>query len=66
MKADKKQLELAMARACLTPEELARVANMPRPTINNVIMGRNVRPATLGRVSKALACDVTELLEVEQ
>lgn len=62
MKADKLKLEIAMARACLNPEELTKVAKMPRPTINNVITGRSVRPGTMGRVAAALGVDVTEIL----
>lgn len=62
MKADRTKLELALARACMTPESLTAAAGMPRPTVNNVISGRNVRPATLGRIAKALGVDPTELL----
>lgn len=65
MKANRKRLELAMARACILPEALARAAEMPRATLNNVIKGCSVRPATLGRVARALGVDVTELMEEE-
>lgn len=63
MTASRKKLELAMARACMTSAKLPEAADLPRPTINNVIMGRNVRPATLGKVARALGVDITELLE---
>lgn len=63
MKANKKKLELAMASACMNTEDLQRESNMPRPTINKVISGRNVRLGTIGRVAKALGVDVTEILE---
>ena len=62
MKADRKKLELAMANACITPAQLSQRADMPRPTVNGVIVGRNVRPATLGRVAKALGVSVSDLL----
>lgn len=65
MKANRQKLELAMARACLLPGELAERAKMPRPTLNSVINGRSVRPATLGKVARALGVDVKELLEVK-
>ena len=58
MKANRRNLKLAMARACLTPEQLAEKADMPRPTLNNVLVGRNVRPSTLGRVARALGVEV--------
>lgn len=63
MKADRKKLEIAMANACMNTAELQIKADMPRPTINNVIVGRNVRPGTIGRIAKALGVDVTEILE---
>ena len=65
MKVDKKKLEITMARACVNSEELAAKASMPRPTLNNVIVGRHVRPATIGKVAKALGVDVTEILADE-
>lgn len=63
MKANKKRLEIAMANACMNTEDLQKVSKMPRPTLNNVITGRNVRPGTIGRVAKALGVDVTEIIE---
>lgn len=65
MKADKKKLERAMARACMNTEDLCIKAAMPRPTVNNVITGRNVRPGTFGRIAAALGIDVTEILADE-
>lgn len=55
-----------MAKACISPAALAKRANMPRATLNGVISGRNVRPATLGKVARALGVDVTELMEAKE
>ena len=63
MKADRKKLELAMAKACMNTEDVQKAADIPRPTLNNVITGRGVRPGTIGKVAKALGVDVTEILE---
>jgi DNA-binding Xre family transcriptional regulator len=63
MKADRKKLELAMARTCMSSKELPVAAQLPRPTVQNVIVGKSVRPETLGKVAKALNCDPVELLE---
>lgn len=63
MKANRKKLELQMARACTGPSKLAELAKMPRPTLDGVIYGKSVRPETLGKVAKALGVDVTEILE---
>ena len=66
MKADRKKLELAMARACMSTGDPVKKSAMPRPTVNNVIMGRDVRPATIGKIARALDVDVTDILEVEE
>lgn len=62
MNANRKKLELAMARKRMTTADLAAVAELPRPTVNNVICGRSVRPATLGRIAYALGCDPADLM----
>lgn len=66
MKTSRAKLELAMARACMTPERLAEAAKMPRPTLNNVMAGRSVRPATAGRVARALSVDVADIIADER
>lgn len=65
MVADRKRLELALARCCMNPQSLARAAEMPVQTVNRVMLGRGVRPATLGRIAKALGVDPAELLKEE-
>lgn len=66
MKANRKSLEMAMARACMDSATLSKVAGMPRPTVNNVITGRSVRPATLGKIAKALGVDPADIMEQEE
>ena len=63
IKADRKKLEMAMARACMNTSELTATAKMPRATVTSVICGRNVKPGTLGRIAKALNVDVAEILQ---
>lgn len=63
MKISKKKLELAMANACLDSKDLAVVADMPRPTLNNAITGRSIRPSTVGKIAKALNVPVENLIE---
>lgn len=60
---NRKKLELSMARACMNTDDLQKISKIPRPTLNNAITGRSVRPATVGKIAKALGVDVTELLE---
>lgn len=66
MKINKKKLELAMANACMDSRDLAIAADLPRPTLNNAITGRNVRPGTLGKIAKTLRVPVEYLLEREE
>lgn len=63
MIADKNKLTLAMARACLNPQSLAKVAEMPPQTVNGVLRGRSVRPATLGKVARALGVDPADIIK---
>lgn len=63
MLVDRKKLELAMARACMSSADLPVAAALPRPTVQNAIVGKSVRPATLGRIAKALGVDPAELLK---
>lgn len=65
MKANRKKLEMAMAKACMSTAELEKTSGLKRPTLNNVITGRNVTPATLGKVAKGLGVEVEEILEQE-
>lgn len=63
MKADISKLRLAMARACMNPQDLAKAAEMPPQTVNGVLRGRSVRPATIGRIARALCVDVAEIVK---
>lgn len=63
MKVNRNRLELAMARACMNSADLPEAAGLPRPTVQNAIVGKGVRPATAGRIAKALSVDVAEILE---
>lgn len=63
MKISKSKLEIAMARAELNRNTLAEKANMPIPTICNVYMRGTCKPATAGRIAKALGVDVAEIIE---
>lgn len=65
MKANIIKLRLAMARACMNPQDLAKAAEMPPQTVNGVLRGRGVRPATLGRIAKALGVDPAEIVKEE-
>lgn len=65
MIVNRQKLELAMARACMTSAELPKAAGLPRPTVQNAIVGKSVRPATAGKIAKALGVDPAEIIEME-
>lgn len=65
MKADRQKLELAMARACMSSADLPSASGLPRPTVQNAIVGKSVRPATLGRIARALNVDPAEIIKQE-
>lgn len=66
MKANKKALYLAMARACISSKELPSLAKLTVATAANVMCGKSVRPVTLGKVARALGVDVAEIIETEK
>ncbi len=65
MKADRKKVEVAMARACMDPGDIAKTAQMRPGTVQKVLKGESVRPSTLGRVAKALGVDPFVMLAEE-
>ena len=66
MKVDRKKLELAMARVCMDSKCLAETSGLPRPTLNNAIAGKGIRPSTLGRIAKALGVEPADIMEKEE
>lgn len=66
MKVNRQKLYLAMARACMDSADLPAAAQLPRATVQNAITGRNIRPATLGKIAKALGVDPAEIIETEE
>lgn len=67
MIADKRKVQIAMARSCMTVGDIAQKAGIPFQSVKNVIGGkRSVRPGTIGRVAKALQVDVVDILADEE
>ena len=64
MKISIPKLELQMARACKTREDLREV--LSAGTLRRIRTSEDLRPATIGRIAKALGVDVTEILLEEE
>ena len=63
MIVDKEKAHLAMARACMNPQDIAKTAEMPPQTVNRFLLGRKVTPKTVGRIANALRVDPTEIIQ---
>lgn len=63
MKIDIKKLEILQARECMTAKELKEKSDISHGTYLRIINGSDkVAPLTVGKLAKALNCDVVELL----
>jgi len=64
MKLNKDKLHLAMANACLTIGELAEQSKVSRVALTRFSTGKgNPKPATIGKIAKALNVKVEDLIE---
>lgn len=63
MKANRKKIDIILAKSCMTIKELQKKSDMPMPTLKNAYAGKNVKPATAGKLANALGVDVTEIIE---
>ena len=61
MKADRKKLELAMARACMSSADLPVAAGLPRPTVQNAIVAKTYTGGGLASFVYANTYTVLEL-----
>lgn len=64
MKIDVRKLEILQAKCCMTVKEMKEKADISHGTYLRIINGSTrIAPLTVGKIAKALNCDVTELLE---
>lgn len=55
---------LAMANKCMTISELSIQSNVSRVTLTKFTTGKsNLRPATIGKIAKALNVKVEDIIE---
>ena len=65
IKLDRKKIEIAKARACMSTNELCAKGNIPHGTYCRVLGACSCKPETAGKIARALGVDVTEILEDE-
>lgn len=61
--ADTAKLYLAIAKSGMTISEVARIANIHRCTVHNILSGHTALPGTLGAVAFALDVELEEVIE---
>lgn len=63
MKINNSKLQIALATACMNPYDLCKAVNIQYQTYRRISSGNNCKPATVGKIAKALGVDVTEIIE---
>lgn len=63
MKIDNAKLDMALAKRCVNLRSLR--ADMSAQTLSRIRQGADIRPATLGKLARALGCDPSEILKEE-
>ena len=64
MKADRKKIEIIMARTGKRRKDLG--VNIAPSTVQNIIREKEVLPDTIGRLARELGVDITEILKEEE
>ena len=62
MKISKIKLEIALANECMNPSELCKKANIQQQTYRRIASNGECKPATVGKVAKALNVKVEDLV----
>ena len=65
MKISKKKLELELARKCWNQRRLRETSCVSGQLLRNINAGKEILPASAGKIAAALGVDVLELLESE-
>lgn len=64
LRINKTKFELAKARSCKTTADI-EAAGVPKSTIFAALKRKNLRPETVGKIARALCCDVTEIIDMD-
>lgn len=61
MRLNKAKYDLAMARACKSKKDIIKTG-VPASTLAGICK-RNISPVTVGKIARALGCDVTDIID---
>lgn len=59
------KVQLLMAEKCMNPYDLCSAAGISYASYRRIMKEGGCKIATLGKIAKALACNVTEIIETE-
>lgn len=65
MKVNFQKLQIALATACMNPYDLCKEIDIQYQTYRRIAAGKNCKPATVGKIAKALNVPVTEIIDAE-
>lgn len=64
MRISKAKFEVAMSNAMISSKDLSEKIGMTQESISKIKLGKqNPRPATIGKIAKALSVTVEDLVE---
>lgn len=63
MKVNFQKLMIAMANCCINPYELCKSTGIQYQTFRRVSSGYRCKPATVGKIAKALNVPVTDIID---
>lgn len=59
------KLQIALATACMNPYDLCKEIGIQYQTYRRVAAGNKCKPATVGKIARALNVPVEQLIETE-
>lgn len=65
MKINNSKLQIALATACMNPYDLCKEIGIQYQTYRRISTGNNCKPATIGKIAKALNVPVENLINME-
>ena len=65
MKVNFQKLQIALATSCMNPYDLCKEIGLQSQTYRRIAAGNKCKPATVGKIAKALNVPVTEIIETE-
>lgn len=61
---DNSKLQIALATSCMNPYDLCKNVNISYQTYRRITAGKNCKPATVGKIAKALDVSVENLIDL--